>query len=284
MTDLTPARSWPPPQAVERHTNPSTIIFLPYASGSMTVRRIVEQLVDGQYEFHFPDIERWQGRNVAACYPIEANGSVYIFTDAVHAEDSIRAARLAPSDLRYVVCLRDPRDMLVSLYFLSRSTEHLALHTDYAVYDQLRAHMEEARAVSVDDYALSRVDWAYGLLDALRVFLSNIPVGNIRHLSYAALCHAFPSYLRGLVECLGAKPTRQLIAQLLATEDIQRPLTLNSESLARFPKASPRPGRHRKDLSEQTTLALARAFEDILGWMADNDLPAFAGQYTTQVI
>ncbi|MGE5491993.1 MAG: sulfotransferase domain-containing protein [Actinomycetota bacterium] len=258
------------------------MVFLPYASGSMSVRRIIEKLIAGQYAFHFPDIDRWHGRGVQPYYPVQAHDNVYIFTEAGHMESSILASNLSPAQLKYLVCLRDPRDMLVSLYFLSRSQEHLALHADFAIYDQLRTYMEEAQETTVDEYVLGRMGWARGALQALQEFLADIPAGQVRHLSYAALCHAFPFYLTGLIDYLDVSPGREVIAELLATEDIQRADTLNLASLARFEKASPRPGRHKRDLLPETVRSLNRDLEEVLAWMADNDMPEYRPMYDTR--
>lgn len=270
---------WLVPRPLQVHANPSSIVFLPYASGSMSVRRVVEQLVVGQLSFHFPDIERWRGGEMFSHYPIEACGNIYVFTDAGHMERSIRASCLEAGQLKYVICLRDPRDMLVSLYFLSLSTEHLELHSEFAVYDLLQQEMQEAQASTVDSYALARTNWVGNMLDDLRAYLATVPPGQIRHLSYAALCHAFPHYLAGLIDALGATPGNETVERLLMTEDIQRPKTLNTASLAHFPKASPCPGRHKRDLQPETIALLSKRLHDSLAWMAENDLPEYRTMY-----
>lgn len=278
---LPPAAStpWPAPHPVQVHANPSAVVFLPYASGSMSVRRVVEQLVAGQLSFHFPDIERWHGREMPSHYPIAACGNVYVFTDAGHMARSIGASGLEAGQLKYVICLRDPRDMLVSLYFLSLSTEHLELHSEFAVYDLLQQEMQEAQASTVDGYALARADWVGNMLDDLRGYLATVPPQQIKHLSYAALCHAFPHYLASLINALGATPSNETIHRLLMTEDIQRPKTLNTASLAHFPKASPCPGRHKRDLQPETIALLSQRLHDSLAWMAENDLPEYRTMY-----
>lgn len=274
-----PAAPWKAPTPAQEHGNPSTIVFLPYASASMSVRRIIEQVTSGQFTFHFPDIERWHGRSTLSHYPLAATGNVYVFTEVGQMENSIKVSGIETADLKYLICLRDPRDMLVSLYFLSRSAEHLELHADFAVYELLQSEMHEAVSTTVDAYALARAEWVGGMLQDLRSFLERIPDRQVRHLSYAHLCHAFPYYLVSLIDTLGATPTRDTIARLLATEDIQRPNTLNTESLARFPKASPCPGRHKRDLQPETIAMLAQRFSSSLAWMSRNDLPEFQAMY-----
>jgi len=182
--------------------------------------------------------------------------------------------------MTYLICLRDPRDLLVSLYFLAQDSTHIAMAEGTPIHEKMLIAAQKAAATPIDEYVLNSVASVRQLMEDLQHILAEIPSQKIWHLSYAALCQAFPQYLASLVDILGASPSRHTIVDILHTENIQRPKTLHRDSLAHFPKASPSPGRHKRDLEPDSVKRLYQEFAPTLAWMADNDLPEFRELYT----
>lgn len=275
-----PASLWQPAGTQYDCERPSLILFLPYASGGLSIRRIITRLTDGQYRLCETDIDAWWGKDEENIYDLRPTGHIYIFFNPLRMKQAILDSGLALDTLTYLVCLRDPRDLLASLYFLTQDHTHIAITQGSPIYQQMLDAAEKAAATSIDDFVRGpNADVLRGMMDDLRAVLAEIPEANIRHLSYAALCHAFPQYLASLIAALGAHPSRATITDILRTEDIQRPQTLHSDSLARFPKASPNPGRHKRDLQPATIDHLTREFRINLDWMARHDIPEFRELY-----
>jgi len=138
--------------------------------------------------------------------------------------------------MTYLICLRDPRDLLVSLYFLAQDSTHIAMAEGTPIHEKMLIAAQKAAATPIDEYVLNSVASVRQLMEDLQHILAEIPSQKIWHLSYAALCQAFPQYLASLVDILGASPSRHTIVDILHTENIQRPKTLHRDSLAHFPK------------------------------------------------
>ncbi|MGE5491991.1 MAG: sulfotransferase domain-containing protein [Actinomycetota bacterium] len=268
------------PATIHNRHSKSIILYLPYASGGASIRRIITRLTGDQYRLCETDMEAWMGNENEETYRIRPTGHIYIFFDAKRIKKAVSESGLRLEDLRYLVCLRDPRDLLVSLYFLTQDTTHLAIAEGSPVHKQMLQAAEKAAATPIDEYVLASVDGFRSVMEELQQFLAEIPQERVTHLSYATLCHAFPFFLAKMIDVLGASPSRSTVAELLETEDIERPKTLHRESLAHFPKASPKPGRHKRDLHPHSVRRLYQEFKQTLSWMASNDLPEFRELYS----
>lgn len=274
------ACSWPPPHKLHNRYSPSIILYLPYCSGGWSVRRIIARLIADQYQLCETDLKVWSGVGKADTYNLEETGYIYVFFNPKQMKKAILDSGLRLEGMTYLVCLRDPRDLLVSLYFLAQDSTHIAMAEGTPIHEQMLIAAQKTAATPIDEYVLNSVASFRQLMEDLQYILAEIPSQKIRHLSYAALCQAFPQYLAGLIDVLGVQPTRHTIADILYTEDIQRPKTLHRDSLAHFPKASPTPGRHKRDLKPDSVKRLYQEFAPTLAWMADNDLPEFRELYT----
>lgn len=277
---LSDSSPWIRPPELSIRFNPSIILFLPFASGSASIRRIITRLIAGQYVLWETDLDVALGRGSEDTYRIKPTGHVYVFVNPVTMRKAIIDSGFGFDELTYLVCLRDPRDMLVSLYYLAQDSTHLSYCEGQPFHQQMIIAAQEAAAVSVDQYVLERSGSFRSQLEELKMFLAAVPVERTNYLSYAMLCHAFPRYLSHLVMALNAHPSRHTLADLLITEDVQRPKTLTKSSLAHCPKASPPPGRHKRDLKPESVRRLLHEFRSVLAWMADIDLPEFRELYT----
>lgn len=276
----TPSNSWRQPPTLHNRYSPSIILYLPYASGGASIRRIIGRLAGGQYRLCETDMEDWIGRGTTSTYDIKATGHIYIFFSPSRMKKAILDSGHLLEKLSYLICLRDPRDLLVSLYYLTQDSTHLAIAEGSPIYEQMLIAAQKAATTQLDDYVLDSIASFKPMMLELQHILAEVPAQKVHHLSYAALCHAFPLFLAGLVNTLGVAPSHQTITDILHTEDIQRPKTLHRDSLAHFPKASPTPGRHKRDLQPASVKRLYREFASTLAWMAENDLPEFRELYS----
>ncbi|MGE5491992.1 MAG: hypothetical protein ACM31P_11990 [Actinomycetota bacterium] len=300
---------WSPPARYARHDKPSVIIFLPHASAGVSIRRILYRIAGPQYRIRDMDLHQWTaGRHDEAqrilhriatgqyesaapessrlkfaepddAWHIAPTGHLYISSNPERMRQAVTDSGLTPETMRYLVCLRDPRDALVSLYFLIQDKTHLAIVKDTALHDHYHAIKEQTRQMTLDEYVAANVHSLKVPLEAIKAFARSIPQRQVQHASYAALCHAFPRYLACLVDFLDLTLDAQTIREVLRTEDIRNKDGLHPNTLALCPNASPSPGRHKRDLQPETIHRLTREFREILTWIADNDLSEFRELY-----
>lgn len=305
---------WTPPRVESTNAPPSVIVFLPHASAGVSIRRILYKIASPQYTIVDLDLHTWtagrpdEARRILqriatgqhfADHPEENNASgttcvsapadqawilagrryLYITSNPERIGQAINDSGLQPETLRYLVCLRDPRDALVSLYYLVQDNTHLSIVRDTSLHAHYCAIKDDAAQVSLDQYVRQNVDSLHKPLSAIQQFVEKLPRELVRHASYAALCQAFPTYLASLIEFLDLTLDAKTIAEVLRSEDIEQTATLNRNTLALCAKASPKPGRHKRDLQPATVQLLNGKFKTILDWIAANDLPQFQELY-----
>lgn len=277
-------KRWTPPRAEATNAPPSIIMFLPHASAGVSIRRILYKIASPQYTITDLDLHTWtagrpdearrillriatgqhfadhleESRTTGVSAPADhawqlaAYRHIYITSNPERIGQAIRDSGLQPEALRYLVCLRDPRDALVSLYYLVQDKTHLSIVRDTSLHAHYCAIKDDAARQNLDQYVSQNVDSLYKPLSAIQQFVEKLPREQVRHASYAALCQAFPVYLASLIEFLDLTLDAKTIAEVLRSEDIDQTATLNRSTLALCAKASPKPGRHKRDLQPAT--------------------------------
>lgn len=305
-----PKKYWQAPKPGATNAAPSVILFLPHASAGVSIRRILYKIAGPQYTIIDLDLHTWtvgrpdEARRILrriatgqhfADEPAEQDSAtkvpaeqdwhisptrhIYITSNPGRITQAIGDSGLSLASLRYLICLRDPRDALVSLYFLVQDKTHLSIVRDTSLHAHYCAIKDDAAQQTVDQYVTQNIDSLHKPLDAIQQFSNEVPREQVRHASYAALCQAFPRYLASLIEFLDLTLDARTIATVLGSEDICQTATLNKSTLALCAKASPTPGRHKRDLQPATIQLLDREFRDILDWIAANDLYEFHELY-----
>ena len=305
---------WVTPAPYRKNSEQSVVLFLPHAAAGVSIRRILYRIASAQYTIRDIDLSTWTaGRPQDAqrilyriasgqyhvgdaqtdadrsragvaqhcddTWRIEPTGHLYISSNPQRMRQAINDSGLSVDDLRYLVCVRDPRDALVSLYYLIQDKVHLAIVKDTALHEHYCNIKEAVAQMSVDEYVACHSASLLEPLRSIKVFVDERPGWQVQFASYAALCQAFPDYLAILVRFLGLTVDWRTCADVLSTEDVRCTATLNPSALARCAKASPSPGRHKRDLQPASIRKLTREFSDVLAWMAENDLPQFRDSY-----
>jgi len=73
------ACSWQQPQKLHNRYSPSIILYLPYCSGGLSIRRIIARLIADQYQLCETDLDVWRGVSKADTYTLEPTGYIYVF-------------------------------------------------------------------------------------------------------------------------------------------------------------------------------------------------------------
>lgn len=191
--------------------------------------------------------------------------------------ESLRKASVSPDSFRFVVTFRDPRDVFVS-EFNNAAYDH-PLPPEPEHQKTFLAWREGVKRMGMDAFALSRIEpFRAEFFAPLLELTRRVPQRTVVPLSYARLCLDLPGFLERLTRQLDFTPSAALFDHLLQTEDVQRPERM-VYSNCHFPRASPLPGRFRRELKPETIARLNEGLADVLAWMRAVDDPAFADTY-----
>lgn len=279
-------RFWSPPNTVGHADQPSCIVFLPPTCGGASVYRVLSTLVDGYYRYLNFEVDAlvandpYKGELSAMHgYDYALAGSLYSWRDSSRLAESLKNSALVPEDFKYLVILRDPRDSLVSLYHILRNDKHLPPEGMSAFKEAALREKQRLESQSLDDYVLDgAVDWCRNIM-RLASLTAEVPHERFEFLSYAVLCEDFPRFVERLTRFLQIKPERSKLDQILRTEDVKRKDTLVAYSLARFEKAAPMPGRHKRELRPETIARLNEITAEARRWMASLEAPEYCHLY-----
>lgn len=273
---------WPAPSIVGRRAYPSTIFFVPTASGGMAIRRIVGQLLRGEYH-EYRQLALWKNGDLSCAgtreWPWQRDGQLYHVTMAEPLAQWFDEAHIDTGRQRLILTIRDPRDSIISLYHLTNEPVHAAATAGLPVAASYDEEAARVRACTLEEYVAERfVSQLHGLR-AIRALAERLRPENVCFLSYAQLCEAFPTYLQRLIDFLQIRPAPSVVADLLATEDVRYKDRLNPRSLSHCTNAAPMPGRHKRELQADTIARITRESSDILEWLAQHELPELSHIY-----
>lgn len=273
---------WPPPPLIGRRFHPSTAHFMPPASGGLSIRRIVDQLVHEEYA-KLDQIDIWTSGDGTCLstknWPWRPHGQLYQVLLAEPLERWFEHMAVDLSQLRLIVTLRDPRDSIISQYHLTNEPVHVAITSGHPIAASYAAEAERVRQWTLEGYIAERFASQVDNLRAIRRVVDRLQPENVCFLSYAQLCERFPHFLQGLIEFLQIRPSPAVIATLLQTEDIRYKERLHRDSLSHCANAAPMPGRHKRELKPETISWMTQECSDILNWMAAHETPELASLY-----
>ncbi len=279
-------RFWKTPEAIGHADQPSCIVFLPPTCGGASVYRILSALSAKHYRYLNFEVDAaysndpYKGELSAMHgYDYQLVGNIYSWRESARLSDSLRNSTLVPQDFRYLVVLRDPRDSLVSLYHILRNEKHLPPDSMTAFKDAALSEKRRLESLPLDDYVIENASYWSQNITGLAVLLASVPHDKIEFLSYAVLCEDFPTFIERLNRFLQIKPESGVLNHFLQTEDVRKRDTLVAYSLARFEKAAPMPGRHKRELRPDTIAKLNEITAEARHWMASLEAPEYRHLY-----
>jgi len=159
-------------------------------------------------------------------------------------------------DYRVILMLRDPRDVLVSLYF-SVSYSH-PLPANWRRWGQFAARRRSAKKMSIDEYVIQEAD---DFLDRYQGYIDMyLGKPNVLHLSYEQMVMDPDEWLRSLGTFLGHDFTREELAQF--TQMMSRGSYGKDDHGSHIRKGLP--GDHREKLSPLTQRVLSKKLKPVL--------------------
>jgi len=149
-----------------------------------------------------------------------------------------------------VLVLRDPRDVLTSLYF-STAYSHAI------ITEKLIRERQEALGMSIEDYVLANKDLYKKIYAGYCDTLLRQP--GVLFLKYEDMVDDFPAWLMRLAAHVGLDDQAEVIAALIAEADF----TVKKEDPYAHRRQA-KPGDHRNKLGPETVAVLDETFEAIL--------------------
>ena len=167
--------------------------------------------------------------------------------------DSYRFPQL--DQVRYLLQVRDPRDILVSEYY-SLGWRHTSKNWS----DEALQRREKIQQMSIDEFALEEPHGKSPLLERYRPVLELAHREEVCIVSYETMVTQFPIWLESVLELLGLNNHRRLKQKLLARyRDEFRP-----DGDERAHKRNVLPGDHREKLATETIEKLNERFSALL--------------------
>ncbi len=167
--------------------------------------------------------------------------------------------RLPLENNTVVLLVRDPRDMLVSLYF-SIAKSHVIPKGNSA----LKAQREQAVQQSIDEFVLKR---AGGYLQQFRRYETELDQLNVRVYRYEDVIYNKDSWLRDLVQVIGLPEKPDLIESIAARFDVVPEQEQEAQHIRQV-----HPGNHRRKLKPETISEINQTLEPFLSAHGYSDL------------
>lgn len=234
----------------------SIFIFSANRTGTVSTNRIIRRITSGVYKtVSYADIYWERGldvanENLAKITDYVETGHIYPTRSLQGVNDSVDMQRY-----KFIVMLRDPRDMITSIYHAVRFTHDVQPGQDRE-WDKRRTEFEK---VTVDEYAIKMADQYLERYYSL--YMDVLQKSNSKEFcfaSYALMMCDFKLWLDKLISFLGIDVSEALYESILKTEDIVK----------KYPdRKSFVPGRYENDFKAETIDYLDEKFKVVLQWM-----------------
>ncbi|MEZ2320219.1 MAG: sulfotransferase domain-containing protein [Microcoleus sp.] len=246
-------------------TNQSIIWFTAHKCASVYASEILQKLAEdvGMIYLNYEGDLWVKGQSLGKVISgNDSETSNNMFKTTGHIYGPFRQYYPIPEMEKYkvILMLRDPRDVLTSLYF-SLVYSHGIPESQKTQIDSQR---ENTRNKAIDDFVIEqsqRFKTTYNSYTK-RLFCKN----NVLFLSYEDMVTDFPAWLIELCKNLAIKPSEQLINELIDGAKFEVEENIYSH------KRQVKPGDHRRKLQVNTIKQLDLEMQDVLktyGWLKD---------------
>lgn len=171
-------------------------------------------------------------------------------------------------EYKIIMMLRDPRDVLTSLYFSTAYSHYIP----ESQKTEMKLAREDARMKNIDDFVIEHSPWVRATYNLYTKYLFGKK--NVLFLKYEDMITNFPAWLKEIFKHLDITPSEQLIKELIdgAKFEVKEDIYAHKRQV--------KAGDHRRKLQVNTIKELNLQFQDILkiyGWLtktsqAENEL------------
>ena len=233
----------------------SILFFGGNSSGSTTCIEVLRALAVGIMNVTcYEDILWNAGKQTSdACKFTEYKpcGYIYPLRSLVHLNENVNI-----NNFRILCMLRDPRDMICSLYFSTKSLHGVQPGKE----DEWQEIREELARIDVDTYVMEHAEYIKRTyFDLYQEAISNLGYTDICYASYALMLCDYEEWVKKIAAFLDFEPA-DIIYKRLFNENLLK-------AKNRDPRRSPRPGRYERDLKPETISYINDVFKETLEWM-----------------
>ena len=246
-------------------TNQSIIWFTAHKCASVYAREILQKLAEDVgmiYRNYEGDL--WEkGQSLEKLiYGSDSETINNMFKTTGHIYGPFRQYYPIPEMEKYkvILMLRDPRDVLTSLYF-SIAYSHGILESQQTEAEAVR---EYVKSKNIDHVVIEHSPWLRTTYECYTKCLFG--KNNVLFLSYEDMVTDFPAWLIEICKNLPIKPGEQLVNELIdhAVFEVQEDIYSHKRQV--------KPGDHRRKLQVNTIKQLNLELQDVLkiyGWLND---------------
>lgn len=240
-------------------TNQSIIWFTAHKCASVYATEILHKLAQDILMTHVNyEADLWEGGQSFSNFFTENNFDVCTITNHIYGPFRQYYSIPELEEYKVILMLRDPRDVLTSLYF---STAY-----SHSIPESQKTEIESAREYAImkniDDFVIAHSPWVRETYNLYAKYLFGKK--NVLFLKYEDMVTDFPTWLNEIFKHLQMTPSEQLVKELIdgaifeVTEDVYSH------------KRQVKPGDHRRKLQVNTIKQLNLQLQDVLeiyGWL-----------------
>lgn len=244
-------------------TNPSIIWFTTHKCASVYATEILQKLAHDlgmtyvNYEGDLWEAGRSLGKLISGNDHEKIN-NMFKTTGHIYGPFRQYYPIIEMEKYKVIVMLRDPRDVLTSLYF-SLAYSHGIPESQKT---EIESAIEDARNKNIDDLVLEHFPWLSTKYNQYEKYL--LAKKNVLLLKYEDMVTNFAVWLSEMFKHLGIKPSEQIIKELIDEAKFEVKEDIYSH------KRQVKPGDHRRKLQVNTIKQLNLELQDILnihGWV-----------------
>jgi hypothetical protein len=244
---------------VNMTTNQSIIWFTAHKCASVYATEILHKLAQYLLMTHVNyEVDLWEAGQDFRKFFTENNFDVCTTTNHIYGPFRQYYSIPEMEEYKVIMMLRDPRDVLTSLYFSTAYSHYIP----ESQKTELESAREYAIMNTIDDFVIQHSPWVretYNLY--AKYFLKR---KNVLFLKYEDMVTDFPTWLNEIFKHLQMTPSEQLIKELIEGAIFEVKEDIYSH------KRQVKPGDHRRKLQVNTIKQLNLQLQDILeiyGWL-----------------
>lgn len=244
------------PEAGRSH-NSAAIFSLP-KSGSTFVNAMIADLCQATMDFSAVDLPGWLFRNGVAYHVANIDGIEGILQTPGYCFGGFRSFpdwldENAMLNMRRVLVVRDPRDIMISLYFSVRDSH--AIPPAGELSEELRRHREAVRSMSLEQYVTGdAADWMLANFDRMAARVCGADCLVVR---YEDMVYRKRDFATRLNAHLGMRVAKEHIGQAADRQDIFPEHENPKRHIRRVT-----PGDFRQKLSQRAIASLTAKFAE----------------------
>jgi len=242
-------------------TNQSIIWFTAHKCASVYATEILHKLAQNVLMTHVNyELDFWEAGQDLMKFFTKNNFDVCTTTNHIYGPFRQYYSIPEMDEYKVIMMLRDPRDVLTSLYFSTAYSHYIP----ESQKTELESAREYAIMNTIDDFVIQHSPWVRETYNLYAKYL--LGKKNVLFLKYEDMVADFPTWLNQIFKHLQMTPSEQLVKELIDGAIFEVKEDVYSH------KRQVKPGDHRRKLQVNTIKQLNLQLQNVLeiyGWLTN---------------